>query len=87
MYLWIFTCPEYFLGEITIWHIAAHCVVLCSQGVEYIFGIVGVPVVELAMAAQMEGIKYIGMRNEQAVRWSNMLSQALQSDFPEHCTR
>lgn len=32
------------------------------------FGIVGVPVIEVAMAAQAAGIKYVGMRNEQAVR-------------------
>ncbi len=32
------------------------------------FGIVGIPVVEVAMAAQQAGIKYIGMRNEQSVR-------------------
>uniref|UniRef100_A0A1A8RHV0 2-hydroxyacyl-CoA lyase n=1 Tax=Nothobranchius rachovii TaxID=451742 RepID=A0A1A8RHV0_9TELE len=31
------------------------------------FGIVGVPVIEVAMAAQAAGIKYVGMRNEQAV--------------------
>ena len=37
------------------------------QGVEYMFGVVGIPVVEVAGAAQAEGIKYIGMRNEQAV--------------------
>lgn len=37
------------------------------QGVEYIFGIVGVPIIELAGIAQMNGLKYIGMRNEQAV--------------------
>ena len=37
------------------------------QGVEYIFGIVGVPVIELAGIAQANGLKYIGMRNEQAV--------------------
>ena len=40
---------------------------LKRQGVEYMFGIVGIPVVEVAGAAQAEGIKYIGMRNEQAV--------------------
>ncbi|KAL9966447.1 hypothetical protein ACROYT_G024524 [Oculina patagonica] len=39
---------------------------LKSQGVEYMFGVVGIPVVEVAGAAQVEGIKYIGMRNEQA---------------------
>lgn len=32
------------------------------------FGIVGVPVIEVAMAAQAAGIKYVGMRNEQAVK-------------------
>lgn len=37
------------------------------QGVEYMFGIVGIPVTEIAMAAQEVGIRYIGMRNEQAV--------------------
>ncbi|KAG7271275.1 hypothetical protein CRUP_034748 [Coryphaenoides rupestris] len=36
------------------------------QDVEYLFGIVGVPVIEVAMAAQAQGIKYVGMRNEQA---------------------
>lgn len=36
------------------------------QGVEYVFGIVGFPVIELGMAMQAAGLKYIGMRNEQA---------------------
>ncbi|KAI3360948.1 hypothetical protein L3Q82_013155, partial [Scortum barcoo] len=36
------------------------------QKVEYMFGIVGVPVIEVAMAAQAAGIRYVGMRNEQA---------------------
>lgn len=40
---------------------------LKRQGVEFMFGVVGIPVIEVAMAAQAEGIKYIGMRNEQAV--------------------
>ncbi|XP_056235640.1 2-hydroxyacyl-CoA lyase 1 [Seriola aureovittata] len=39
---------------------------LKAQKVEYMFGIVGVPVIEVAMAAQAAGIKYVGMRNEQA---------------------
>ncbi|XP_062394051.1 2-hydroxyacyl-CoA lyase 1 [Sardina pilchardus] len=39
---------------------------LREQNVEYMFGIVGVPVIEVAMAAQAAGIKYVGMRNEQA---------------------
>lgn len=39
---------------------------LKEQGVEYVFGIVGFPVVEVAMAIQAAGIKYLGFRNEQA---------------------
>lgn len=39
---------------------------LAEQGVQYMFGIVGIPVLEVAVAAQQVGIKYIGMRNEQA---------------------
>ncbi|XP_071372202.1 2-hydroxyacyl-CoA lyase 1 isoform X3 [Centroberyx affinis] len=39
---------------------------LKAQDVEYMFGIVGVPIIEVAMAAQAAGIKYVGMRNEQA---------------------
>lgn len=42
--------------------------ILHVQNVEYMFGIVGVPIIEVAMAAQAAGIKYVGMRNEQAVR-------------------
>ena len=38
------------------------------------FGNVGIPVTEITMAAQEIGIKYIGMRNEQAVsnRFTNL---------------
>lgn len=36
------------------------------QGVEYVFGIVGIPIVELSMALQASGLKYIGFRNEQS---------------------
>ncbi|XP_062970551.1 2-hydroxyacyl-CoA lyase 1 [Cynocephalus volans] len=39
---------------------------LKTQDVEYMFGIVGIPVTEIAIAAQELGIRYIGMRNEQA---------------------
>ncbi|XP_074006297.1 2-hydroxyacyl-CoA lyase 1 [Numenius arquata] len=39
---------------------------LKAQNIEYMFGIVGIPVTEIAMAAQAVGIKYVGMRNEQA---------------------
>ena len=37
------------------------------------FGIVGVPVIEVGMAAQAEGIKFVAMRNEQAVRSFSLL--------------
>ncbi|VDL62760.1 unnamed protein product [Nippostrongylus brasiliensis] len=39
---------------------------LREQGVEYMFGVVGFPIIEVGMAAQAFGIKYIGCRNEQA---------------------
>ncbi|VTJ91997.1 Hypothetical predicted protein, partial [Marmota monax] len=39
---------------------------LKTQNVEYMFGVVGIPVTEIAIAAQELGIRYIGMRNEQA---------------------
>jgi len=39
---------------------------LARLGVTHMFGVVGIPVVEVAVAAQQEGIVYIGMRNEQA---------------------
>lgn len=39
---------------------------LKEQGIEFVFGIVGIPVIELGMALQTAGIHYIGMRNEQA---------------------
>ncbi|KAG5889319.1 hypothetical protein JTB14_019100 [Gonioctena quinquepunctata] len=39
---------------------------LKKQGIEYVFGIIGFPVIELSMALQMADIHYIGMRNEQA---------------------
>ncbi len=41
---------------------------LQAQGVEYVFGIVGIPVMEVGLALQAVGVHYIGMRNEQAVR-------------------
>ncbi|XP_050469402.1 2-hydroxyacyl-CoA lyase 1 isoform X1 [Bombus huntii] len=39
---------------------------LKDQGVEYAFGIMGHPVIELALSIQMAGIQYLGFRNEQA---------------------
>ena len=43
---------------------------LAHHGVEYMFGVVGIPVVEVAIAAQNAGIHYIGMRNEQAAAYA-----------------
>ncbi len=43
---------------------------LKQQGVEYMFGIVGIPVVPIAISAQREGIKIFGMRNEQAASYA-----------------
>lgn len=43
---------------------------LKQQGVEYMFGIVGFPVIPIANAAQAEGITYIGMRNEQSASYA-----------------
>ncbi len=43
---------------------------LKHQGVEFMFGIVGVPVVPIAFHAQRLGIKYIGMRHEQSASYA-----------------
>jgi 2-hydroxyacyl-CoA lyase 1 len=43
---------------------------LKQQGVEVMFGVVGFPVFGVALAAQAEGIKYVGMRNEQSASYA-----------------
>jgi 2-hydroxyacyl-CoA lyase 1 len=43
---------------------------LKQHGVDYMFGIVGVPVIPVAFMAQREGIKYYGMRHEQSASYS-----------------
>lgn len=43
---------------------------LKRQGVDYAFGIVGFPVIELGSTLQDVGIKFIGMRNEQAASYA-----------------
>lgn len=43
---------------------------LKNQGVEAMFGIVGFPVFGVAQAAQAEGIRYYGFRNEQAASYA-----------------
>lgn len=48
---------------------------LKQQGVEYLFGVVGIPIIEVAVAAQSAGVNYVGMRNEQAVSIALALCQ------------
>ena len=43
---------------------------LKQQGIAHLFGVVGFPVGPIAVAAQEEGIKYVGMRNEQAASYA-----------------
>jgi 2-hydroxyacyl-CoA lyase 1 len=43
---------------------------LKDQGVEFMFGVVGIPVIEVAVAAQSVGITYVGMRNEQSASYA-----------------
>lgn len=43
---------------------------LQTQGIKYAFGVVGIPVIEVATAMQQVGIKFIGMRNEQAASYA-----------------
>ncbi|GFS59337.1 2-hydroxyacyl-CoA lyase 1, partial [Nephila pilipes] len=40
------------------------------QGVKYAFGVVGIPIAEVASALQEVGIKYIGMQNEQSASYA-----------------
>lgn len=39
---------------------------LKEQGIEYVFGIMGHPVIDLALCMQAAGLQYLGFRNEQA---------------------
>ena len=43
---------------------------LKQQGIDHLFGVVGFPVAPIAVAAQEEGINYVGMRNEQAASYA-----------------
>ncbi len=43
---------------------------LKQQGIDHLFGVVGFPIGPIAAAAQEEGIKYVGMRNEQAASYA-----------------
>ena len=57
---------------------------LKQQGVEYMFGIVGFPIVDIADAAQAEGITYIGMRNEQSASYAAQAASYL-TGRPQAC--
>uniref|UniRef100_A0A6A7G7L4 2-hydroxyacyl-CoA lyase 2 n=1 Tax=Hirondellea gigas TaxID=1518452 RepID=A0A6A7G7L4_9CRUS len=43
---------------------------LKSQGVDLMFGVVGIPITPIAIACRRNGVKYIGMRNEQAASYA-----------------
>ncbi len=43
---------------------------LKDQGVEYMFGIVGIPVIPIAIESQRAGIKFLGFRNEQSASYA-----------------
>jgi 2-hydroxyacyl-CoA lyase len=43
---------------------------LKDQGVDYMFGVIGFPVASIAGAAQREGIKFLGFRNEQSAGYA-----------------
>ena len=57
---------------------------LKQQGVDYMFGIVGIPVQAIASAGQREGITYIGMRNEQAASYAAQAASYL-TGRPQAC--
>src|SRR6516165_5850928 len=43
---------------------------LKQQGINHLFGIVGFPVTPIAVAAQKEGVAFLGMRNEQSAAYA-----------------
>src|SRR5919108_1829839 len=56
------------MAEIDGARLVARC--LKQQGVDELFGVVGVPVTGIAAAAPSEGIRYIGTRHEQAAGYA-----------------
>lgn len=70
------------MGKINGATVIAKC--LKQQGVEYMFGIVGEPVYDIARAAQKEGITYIGMRNEQSASYATQAAGYL-TGRPQAC--
>ena len=43
---------------------------LAKQNLTHAFGIVGIPVTEIAYCLQGQGVKYYGFRNEQAAAYA-----------------
>ena len=56
------------MAEIDGARLVARC--LKQQGVDELFGVVGIPVTGIAVAAASEGIRYIGTRHEQAAGYA-----------------
>jgi 2-hydroxyacyl-CoA lyase 1 len=56
------------MAEIDGATLVARC--LKQQGIDELFGVVGVPVTGIAVAAAGEGMRYIGMRHEQAAGYA-----------------
>lgn len=56
------------MAEIDGATVVARC--LKQQGIDELFGVVGIPITGIAAAAPREGIRYIGMRHEQAAGYA-----------------
>ena len=56
------------MAEIDGATLVARC--LKQQGIDELFGVVGVPVTGIALAASKEGIRYVGTRHEQAAGYA-----------------
>lgn len=57
------------MAEIDGARLVARC--LKQQGIDELFGVVGVPITGIAAAAPSEGIRYVGMRHEQAAGYAS----------------
>lgn len=53
-------------------------------GVRYMFGVVGIPIIEVGTAAQQAGIEFVGFRNEQAASYGASAASYL-SGIPQAC--
>lgn len=62
------TTLEYLMAQISGAEIVVKA--LKQQGVEYMFGIVGFPVIPIGIHAQRAGLKYINCRNEQTASYA-----------------